>query len=71
MVKIMENHIKMDDLGGVPLFLVQHPHVLSIFRPAAMFTTFRCFTDGCSAYDGTPLQERIRVFAARNIQKRS
>lgn len=28
--------------------------------PAAMFTSFRCFTDGCSAYDGTPLQERIR-----------
>jgi len=28
--------------------------------PAAMFTTFRCFTDGCAAYDGTPLQERIR-----------
>ena len=26
MVKIMENPIKMDDLGGkVPLFLVQHP----------------------------------------------
>ncbi|CAJ1334699.1 unnamed protein product [Effrenium voratum] len=28
--------------------------------PAAMFTSFRCFTDGCSAYDGTPLQERLR-----------
>eukprot|EP00440_Ansanella_granifera_P049345 gb/GFBE01053464.1/.p1 GENE.gb/GFBE01053464.1/~~gb/GFBE01053464.1/.p1 ORF type:complete len:548 (+),score=121.07 gb/GFBE01053464.1/:1-1644(+) len=27
--------------------------------PAAMFTWFRCFTDGCSAYDGTPLQERL------------
>ena len=27
MVKIMENPIKMDDLGGVfPLFLVQHPY---------------------------------------------
>ena len=25
MVKIMENPIKMDDLGGPPLFLVQHP----------------------------------------------
>ena len=25
--------------------------------PAAMFTAFRCFTDGCSATDGTPLQE--------------
>ena len=21
---------------------------------------FRCFTDGCSAYDGTPLSERLR-----------
>ena len=28
--------------------------------PSAMFTWFRCFTDGCSAYDGTPLQERVR-----------
>eukprot|EP00931_Biecheleriopsis_adriatica_P120890 TRINITY_DN95990_c0_g1_i1.p1 TRINITY_DN95990_c0_g1~~TRINITY_DN95990_c0_g1_i1.p1 ORF type:complete len:317 (+),score=49.75 TRINITY_DN95990_c0_g1_i1:1-951(+) len=27
---------------------------------AAMFSLFRCFTDGCSAYDGTPLQERLR-----------
>ena len=25
---------------------------------AAMFTAFRCFTDGCAATDGTPLQER-------------
>ncbi|CAK9049990.1 L type [Durusdinium trenchii] len=28
--------------------------------PAAMFTAFRCFTDGCSATDGTPLQETLR-----------
>jgi hypothetical protein len=28
--------------------------------PASMFTIFRCFTDGCSAYDGTPLSERLR-----------
>jgi len=28
--------------------------------PMAMFTIFRCFTDGCSAYDGTPLSERLR-----------
>eukprot|EP00930_Biecheleria_cincta_P093064 TRINITY_DN8320_c0_g1_i1.p1 TRINITY_DN8320_c0_g1~~TRINITY_DN8320_c0_g1_i1.p1 ORF type:complete len:577 (-),score=124.52 TRINITY_DN8320_c0_g1_i1:99-1829(-) len=28
--------------------------------PASMFTTFRCFTDGCAAYDGTPLSERLR-----------
>ena len=26
--------------------------------PAAMFSIFRCFTDGCNAYDGTPLTER-------------
>eukprot|EP00928_Gymnodinium_smaydae_P005874 TRINITY_DN12034_c0_g1_i1.p1 TRINITY_DN12034_c0_g1~~TRINITY_DN12034_c0_g1_i1.p1 ORF type:complete len:694 (+),score=129.88 TRINITY_DN12034_c0_g1_i1:41-2083(+) len=26
----------------------------------AMFTLFRCVTDGCSAYDGTPLHERLR-----------
>ena len=26
MVKIMENPIKMDDLGGKTLFLVQHPY---------------------------------------------
>ena len=25
--------------------------------PAAMFTSFRCFTDGCAATDGTPLQD--------------
>eukprot|EP00930_Biecheleria_cincta_P020769 TRINITY_DN15544_c0_g1_i2.p1 TRINITY_DN15544_c0_g1~~TRINITY_DN15544_c0_g1_i2.p1 ORF type:complete len:287 (+),score=10.54 TRINITY_DN15544_c0_g1_i2:158-1018(+) len=28
--------------------------------PNAMFTLFRCFTEGCSAYDGTPLPERLR-----------
>jgi len=28
--------------------------------PDSMFTIFRCFTEGCSAYDGTPLQERLR-----------
>jgi len=27
--------------------------------PMAMFTLFRCFTDGCSAYDGTPLQVHL------------
>eukprot|EP00435_Cladocopium_sp_Y103_P074797 s107_g51.t1 len=25
----------------------------------ARFTLFRCFTDGCAAYDGTPLSERL------------
>eukprot|EP00928_Gymnodinium_smaydae_P042749 TRINITY_DN28752_c0_g1_i2.p1 TRINITY_DN28752_c0_g1~~TRINITY_DN28752_c0_g1_i2.p1 ORF type:complete len:588 (+),score=88.48 TRINITY_DN28752_c0_g1_i2:162-1925(+) len=38
--------------------LPQYPEFSSV--PAAMFTWFRCFTDGCSAYDGTPLQERVR-----------
>jgi len=28
--------------------------------PAATFSMFRCFTDGCSAYDGTPLHEALR-----------
>eukprot|EP00931_Biecheleriopsis_adriatica_P100249 TRINITY_DN7541_c0_g1_i2.p1 TRINITY_DN7541_c0_g1~~TRINITY_DN7541_c0_g1_i2.p1 ORF type:complete len:712 (-),score=82.19 TRINITY_DN7541_c0_g1_i2:8-2065(-) len=28
--------------------------------PAAMFTLFRCCTEGCAAYDGTPLTERLR-----------
>lgn len=28
--------------------------------PRAMFTIFRCFTDGCSTYDGAPLSERLR-----------
>eukprot|EP00930_Biecheleria_cincta_P024312 TRINITY_DN17405_c0_g1_i2.p1 TRINITY_DN17405_c0_g1~~TRINITY_DN17405_c0_g1_i2.p1 ORF type:complete len:590 (-),score=103.22 TRINITY_DN17405_c0_g1_i2:345-1853(-) len=28
--------------------------------PNAMFTLFRCYTDGCAAYDGTPLPERVR-----------
>jgi len=28
--------------------------------PAAMFSVFRCFTDGCSGYTGTPLHESLR-----------
>jgi len=28
---------------------------------ASMFTLFRCWTEGCAAYDGTPLSERLRV----------
>jgi hypothetical protein len=28
--------------------------------PSTMFTIFRCFTDGCAAYNGTPLQETVR-----------
>lgn len=27
----------------------------------SVFTVFRCVTDGCAAYDGTPLQERLRM----------
>eukprot|EP00930_Biecheleria_cincta_P095200 TRINITY_DN87201_c0_g1_i1.p1 TRINITY_DN87201_c0_g1~~TRINITY_DN87201_c0_g1_i1.p1 ORF type:complete len:544 (-),score=66.16 TRINITY_DN87201_c0_g1_i1:56-1687(-) len=27
---------------------------------AASFTIFRCFTDGCSAYNGTPISEQLR-----------
>eukprot|EP00930_Biecheleria_cincta_P057930 TRINITY_DN43790_c0_g1_i1.p1 TRINITY_DN43790_c0_g1~~TRINITY_DN43790_c0_g1_i1.p1 ORF type:complete len:657 (-),score=102.31 TRINITY_DN43790_c0_g1_i1:45-2015(-) len=30
--------------------------------PSAMFTLFRCFTDGCTAYDGTPFAERVRKY---------
>ncbi|CAE7033301.1 ttrS [Symbiodinium sp. CCMP2592] len=29
--------------------------------PNSMFTLFRCFTDGCSDYAGTPLAERLRI----------
>eukprot|EP00928_Gymnodinium_smaydae_P062735 TRINITY_DN46527_c0_g1_i1.p1 TRINITY_DN46527_c0_g1~~TRINITY_DN46527_c0_g1_i1.p1 ORF type:complete len:784 (+),score=124.94 TRINITY_DN46527_c0_g1_i1:271-2352(+) len=28
--------------------------------PSSMFTLFRCFTDGCSSYKGTPLTESLR-----------
>eukprot|EP00930_Biecheleria_cincta_P082838 TRINITY_DN7248_c0_g1_i1.p1 TRINITY_DN7248_c0_g1~~TRINITY_DN7248_c0_g1_i1.p1 ORF type:complete len:630 (-),score=102.35 TRINITY_DN7248_c0_g1_i1:313-2202(-) len=28
---------------------------------SSVFTVFRCVTDGCAAYDGTPLQERLRM----------
>ncbi|CAJ1370282.1 unnamed protein product, partial [Effrenium voratum] len=28
--------------------------------PASMFTIFRCLTEGCTAYDGTPLPEKLR-----------
>jgi len=28
---------------------------------ASMFTLFRCFTEGCMAYDGSPLTEKIRA----------
>ena len=31
MVKIMENSIKKDDLGGFPIFLVQHPYWVGPF----------------------------------------
>jgi len=32
---------------------------------SSVFTVFRCVTDGCAAYDGTPLQERLRM--GRNV----
>eukprot|EP00930_Biecheleria_cincta_P087599 TRINITY_DN76827_c0_g1_i1.p1 TRINITY_DN76827_c0_g1~~TRINITY_DN76827_c0_g1_i1.p1 ORF type:complete len:713 (+),score=134.33 TRINITY_DN76827_c0_g1_i1:132-2270(+) len=35
------------------------PEFSTIF--AAMSTIFRCYTDGCTAYNGTPLQERLRM----------
>eukprot|EP00928_Gymnodinium_smaydae_P005246 TRINITY_DN11800_c0_g1_i3.p1 TRINITY_DN11800_c0_g1~~TRINITY_DN11800_c0_g1_i3.p1 ORF type:complete len:555 (+),score=148.23 TRINITY_DN11800_c0_g1_i3:151-1815(+) len=28
---------------------------------AAMFSVFRCFTDGCATYSGTPMQEMLRM----------
>ena len=34
MVKIMEKPIKMDNLGGSPLFLVQHPYDHNIIYPS-------------------------------------
>lgn len=33
------------------------PEMRSLSR--SWFTLFRCFTDGCAAYDGTPLSERL------------
>ena len=30
--------------------------------PRAMFTSFRCFTDGCSTYEGAPLQDPFLRF---------
>eukprot|EP00927_Polykrikos_kofoidii_P021739 TRINITY_DN20495_c0_g1_i1.p1 TRINITY_DN20495_c0_g1~~TRINITY_DN20495_c0_g1_i1.p1 ORF type:complete len:603 (-),score=81.91 TRINITY_DN20495_c0_g1_i1:57-1865(-) len=40
-----------------------HPEFSTV--PASMLTLFRCFTDGCAAYDGTPLQARLfREFGA-------
>eukprot|EP00930_Biecheleria_cincta_P024294 TRINITY_DN17397_c0_g2_i1.p1 TRINITY_DN17397_c0_g2~~TRINITY_DN17397_c0_g2_i1.p1 ORF type:complete len:381 (+),score=58.16 TRINITY_DN17397_c0_g2_i1:78-1220(+) len=36
----------------------QFPEFASV--PAAMFTAFRCFTEGCASYTGTPLQETMR-----------
>lgn len=40
------------------MFYSEHPEFSSV--DAAMFTLFRCFTDGCAAYDGTPLPERLK-----------
>ena len=35
--------------------------------PRAMFTSFRCFTDGCSTYDGAPLQDPLLSFVLLHI----
>lgn len=47
------------------LFAVAFRHTLDEpeFRDiqSSMFTLFRCFTEGCAAYDGTPLTERLRT----------
>jgi len=48
-------------LGIVMRKLVGSEHLEFETLPAAMFTLFRCFTDGCSATDGTPLHENLRV----------
>eukprot|EP00931_Biecheleriopsis_adriatica_P095565 TRINITY_DN69160_c0_g1_i1.p1 TRINITY_DN69160_c0_g1~~TRINITY_DN69160_c0_g1_i1.p1 ORF type:complete len:412 (-),score=69.67 TRINITY_DN69160_c0_g1_i1:150-1205(-) len=45
-------------LGIIMRSLSTEPEFHSM--PSSMFTLFRCFTDGCSAYDGTPLSERLR-----------
>ncbi|CAE7030629.1 Scn11a [Symbiodinium natans] len=39
-------------------FFWKHPEFETV--PDAMFTNFRCFTDGCADLDGRPLQERLR-----------
>jgi len=41
------------------LYWEQHAEFATV--PIAMFTVFRCFTDGCAGIDGTPLQERMRA----------
>lgn len=40
------------------MFYSEHPEFSSV--DAAMFTLFRCFTDGCDSYQGTPLPERLK-----------
>eukprot|EP00930_Biecheleria_cincta_P069134 TRINITY_DN56912_c0_g1_i1.p1 TRINITY_DN56912_c0_g1~~TRINITY_DN56912_c0_g1_i1.p1 ORF type:complete len:646 (+),score=74.70 TRINITY_DN56912_c0_g1_i1:39-1940(+) len=49
----------------VYIFAVAFRHTLDEpeFRDiqSSMFSLFRCFTEGCAAYDGTPLTERLRI----------
>eukprot|EP00927_Polykrikos_kofoidii_P059841 TRINITY_DN54963_c0_g1_i1.p1 TRINITY_DN54963_c0_g1~~TRINITY_DN54963_c0_g1_i1.p1 ORF type:complete len:643 (+),score=85.63 TRINITY_DN54963_c0_g1_i1:73-1929(+) len=48
-------------LGGIVMTnLIGDAQLEFSTLPASMFSLFRCFTDGCSAYDGSPLHERIR-----------
>lgn len=48
-------------LGGIILVSISDSSDLEYnTTEKAMFTLFRCFTDGCAAYDGTPLPEHLR-----------
>jgi len=47
-------------LGIVYRQLVGDKEVEFSTVPSSMFALFRCFTDGCNAYDGTPLAEKLR-----------
>ncbi|CAE7682796.1 Cacna1c [Symbiodinium sp. CCMP2456] len=52
--------VSMYLLGVITRTLLgQHPEFRDV--PSAMFTSFRCVTDGCTAYDGTPLIARLRT----------
>eukprot|EP00438_Fugacium_kawagutii_P021552 Skav208793 [mRNA] locus=scaffold478:2568:13390:- [translate_table: standard] len=49
-------------LGVVSNTLFRDIHEEFKTVPRAMFTSFRCFTDGCSTYDGAPLQEIEKLY---------
>lgn len=44
-------------VGTTLLFKDKEPEYSSVVN--SMFTLFRCWTEGCEAYDGTPLAERM------------